>query len=127
MGAGRKNLKHGPVTGVENSKERFDLDRRARLFLCLAAVAEGTVISYGALAAQAGLPRGARWAGRALRELPPGSTLPWHRVLRSDGHLGLPGAAGDRQRKALLAEGHRLTPTARGWRLVPPIAWSPYA
>ena len=54
-------------------------------------MAEGTVISYGALAVQAGVPRGARWAGRELRQLPPGSELPWHRVLRSDGFLGLLG------------------------------------
>lgn len=127
MGAGRGNLKQGPVTGVANTANSFDLEQRDRLFLCLAAVAEGTVISYGALAAQAGVPRGGRWAGRELRQLPQGSALPWHRVLRSDGFLGLPGSAGDRQRKALLAEGHRLTATARGWRLVPPIAWSPYA
>ena len=127
MGAGSGNLKRRPVNRVADGTDSFELDRKARLYLCLAAVAEGTVISYGALAAQAGVPRGARWAGRELRQLPKGSALPWHRVLRSDGFLGLPGSAGDRQRKALLAEGHRLRATARGWRLVPPIAWSPYA
>ncbi|MED5442807.1 MAG: MGMT family protein [Pseudomonadales bacterium] len=115
------------MSRVADDADSFELDPKARLYLCLAAVAEGTVISYGALAAQAGVPRGARWAGRELRQLPQGSELPWHRVLRSDGFLGLPGTAGDRQRKALLAEGHRLTSTARGWRLVAPIAWSPYA
>jgi methylated-DNA-protein-cysteine methyltransferase-like protein len=127
MGAGSENLKRRPVSKVADDADSFELDPKARLYLCLAAVAEGTVISYGALAAQAGVPRGARWAGRELRQLPQGSELPWHRVLRSDGFLGLPGTAGDRQRKALLAEGHRLTSTARGWRLVAPIAWSPYA
>jgi methylated-DNA-protein-cysteine methyltransferase-like protein len=115
------------VNNVADGRDSFELDPKARLYLCLAAVAEGTVISYGALAAQAGVPRGGRWAGRELRQLPQGSALPWHRVLRSDGFLGLPGAAGDRQRKALLAEGHRLMATARGWRLVSPIAWSAYA
>ena len=127
MGAGPGNLKRRPVNRVADSTDSFELDPKARLYLCLAAVAEGTVISYGALAAQAGVPRGARWAGRELRQLPQGSALPWHRVLRSDGFLALPGSAGDRQRKALLAEGHHLKATARGWRLVPPIAWSPYA
>jgi methylated-DNA-protein-cysteine methyltransferase-like protein len=127
MRAGRGNLKRRPVNNVADSRDSFEIDPKARLYLCLAAVAEGTVISYGALAAQAGVPRGGRWAGRELRQLPQGSALPWHRVLRSDGFLGLPGAAGDRQRKALLAEGHRLMATARGWRLVSPIAWSAYA
>ena len=84
------------------------------------------VISYGALAAQAGVPRGARWAGRVLRHLPTDSTLPWYRVLRGDGTLGLTGAAGARQRDALVQEGHRLESTTRGWRLARPIPWSPY-
>lgn len=107
--------------------EKGELEAKERLYLCLDAVAEGTVISYGALAAQAGVPRGGRWAGRVLRQLPKGSTLPWHRVLRSDGTLGLTGSAADRQRAALLAEGHRLETTAQGWRLARPVAWSPYA
>ena len=108
-------------------EEKAELEAAERLYLCLDAVAPGTVISYGALAAQAGVPRGARWAGRVLRHLPADSTLPWYRVLRSDGTLGLTGPAADRQRAALLAEGHRLEMRAQGWRLARPIAWSPYA
>ncbi len=107
--------------------KKGELDAAQRLYLCLDAVAAGTVISYGALAAQAGVPRGGRWAGRVLRELPKDSTLPWYRVLRSDGTLGLTGPAGARQREALLQEGHRLETTTQGWRLARPIAWSLYA
>lgn len=107
-------------------EEKAELEAAERLYLCLDAVAPGTVISYGALAAQAGVPRGARWAGRVLRHLPADSTLPWYRVLRGDGTLGLTGAAGARQRDALVQEGHRLESTTRGWRLARPIPWSPY-
>ena len=62
MGAGSENLKRRPVSRVADDADSFELDPKARLYLCLAAVAKGTVISYGALAAQAGVPRGARWA-----------------------------------------------------------------
>jgi len=47
-------------------------------------------MSYGELARLAGLGRAARWVGRVLARLPADSRLPWHRVVRSDGRLGLP-------------------------------------
>ncbi len=58
-------------------------------------------------AALAGLGRGARLVGRWLGQLPEGSSLPWHRVLNSQGKLSL-GAntpAGREQRARLSAEG----------------------
>src|SRR5690606_10628515 len=49
----------------------------------VAAVPPGKVASYGQIAALAGHPRHSRYVGKVLRELPPGSTLPWHRILRA--------------------------------------------
>lgn len=73
----------------------------------LSSIPAGRVCSYGVLASLAGLGRGARLAGRWLGELPPGSTLPWHRVVNSQGRLSLPAdsPAGQEQFQRLVAEG----------------------
>jgi len=78
-----------------------------RIYAAIAAIPAGRVASYGAIAARAGLPRRARMVGRALRETPDDMTLPWHRVLRADGRIGLPpGSAGFREQcRRLRAEG----------------------
>lgn len=78
-----------------------------RIYAAIAAIPAGRVASYGAIAMRAGLPRRARMVGRALRETPDGMALPWHRVLRADGRIGLPaGSAGFREQcKRLRAEG----------------------
>jgi methylated-DNA-protein-cysteine methyltransferase-like protein len=97
--------------------------RRTALYLTLAQVPEGRVVSYGQLAELAGLGRAARWVGRALSQLPEGSSLPWHRVLGADGRLSLPvgSASGDEQRARLRAEGltitnNRVDIRRHGWR-----------
>ncbi|MCB1606915.1 MAG: MGMT family protein [Xanthomonadales bacterium] len=69
----------------------------------LQAVPAGTVISYGALAARCGRPRGARWAARCLAQLPDGHRLPWHRVVRADGRIAFPvGSTGYKRQCQLL-------------------------
>ena len=45
------------------------------------------MISYGAVADRAGLPGYARYVGYTLKHLPPESSLPWHRVINSEGSL----------------------------------------
>jgi|SRR5690242_21814061 methylated-DNA-protein-cysteine methyltransferase related protein len=52
-------------------------------------IPEGSVASYGELAARAGLPGRARLVGRILGEMPD-AKLPWHRVLRADGRIAFP-------------------------------------
>lgn len=64
----------------------------------VACVPAGRVASYGQVAQETGLPRRARLVGRALRNLPEGSWIPWQRVLRSDGRLAF---ADDDPRHAL--------------------------
>lgn len=77
------------------------------IFLALASVPAGKVVTYGQLAAMAGLPRAARLAGRALRDLPTGTNLPWHRVINAQGRISLPeGSEGQHRQQTLLeAEG----------------------
>lgn len=64
--------------------------RKEAIFLALAQIPKGKVITYGNLAKLAGMPNGARLAGRLMCELPEGSKLPWHRVINSQGKLSLP-------------------------------------
>ena len=97
--------------------------RREALYLTLAQVPAGTLISYGQLAALAGLGRAARWVGRTLSQLPADSSLPWHRVIAASGRLSLPAdsPAGAEQRARLHAEGIDLTNDRvnlriHGWR-----------
>ena len=97
--------------------------RRAALYLVLAEVPPGKVVSYGELAALAGLGRAARWVGRTLGQLPQDTRLPWHRVLGAGGRLSLAAGtpSGDEQRARLRAEGltirnDRVDMRRHGWR-----------
>ena len=85
----------------------------------------GKVVSYGELAAMAGLGRAARWVGRLMSQLPDGTSLPWHRVLGAGGRISLPvgSPSGDEQRARLRGEGisilnNRVDIQRHGWRPV---------
>lgn len=65
-------------------------NHRAAVYLALASVPAGRVVTYGQLAQMAGLPRAARLVGTLLRDLPEGSELPWHRVVNAQGKISLP-------------------------------------
>ena len=52
-------------------------------------IPRGRVATYGQVAAAAGLPQAPRVAGYALHALPPGSPVPWHRVVAAGGRLSL--------------------------------------
>jgi methylated-DNA-protein-cysteine methyltransferase-like protein len=77
------------------------------IYLALASVPAGRVVTYGQLAAMAGLPRAARLAGRALKDLPEGTELPWHRVINAQGRISLPenSASYQEQKRRLQLEG----------------------
>ena len=75
------------------------------VYTLVANVPHGHVASYGQIARLAGFPRHARFVGRLMSKLPDGSQLPWWRILRSDGALGLTGADAERQRVRLEQEG----------------------
>jgi methylated-DNA-protein-cysteine methyltransferase-like protein len=77
------------------------------IYLALASVPAGRVVTYGQLAAMAGLARAARLAGRALRDLPEGTELPWHRVINAQGRISLPedSSSYQEQKRRLAMEG----------------------
>jgi methylated-DNA-protein-cysteine methyltransferase-like protein len=62
----------------------------ALILQVVAAIPAGAVASYGQIAWLAGLGRAARRVPGALRRADDGKSVPWHRVLRSDGKPGLP-------------------------------------
>ncbi len=50
-------------------------------------VPSGKVASYGQIADLAGLPGRARMVGRAMATNPNDLTIPWHRIMRSNGKI----------------------------------------
>ena len=60
-----------------------------RILAAIRAVPRGQVAGYGEIARRAGLPGRARQVARLLSENDDAS-LPWHRVLRSDGRIAFP-------------------------------------
>ena len=56
-----------------------------RIWETILEIPKGSVANYGQIAEIAGIPRGARQVGYALRHTPKDLELPWHRVLTSSG------------------------------------------
>ena len=77
-----------------------------RILAAIRAIPRGEVAGYGHVARRAGLPGRARLVARLLAGNED-ATLPWHRVLRSDGRIAFPpGSKGHReQARRLRAEG----------------------
>jgi len=84
--------------------------RFERIWDTIREVPSGSVASYGQVAEIAGIPRGARLVGHALRNLPAGHEVPWHRVITASGRIAFPpdspGYA--EQRSRLMMEGVRV-------------------
>jgi methylated-DNA-protein-cysteine methyltransferase related protein len=81
-----------------------------RILAVIRALQPGETVGYGQVARRAGLPGRARLVARLLSQnTEPG--LPWHRVLRSDGRIALPGGSPGHaeQCRRLRAEGVRVT------------------
>ena len=52
-------------------------------------VPKGKVVTYGQIAAMAGLPRHARFVGYVLKGMDDTTEVPWHRVINSQGKISL--------------------------------------
>ena len=64
------------------------------LWNTIAGIPRGQVATYGDVAVMAGLPRShARRTAYALRHVPEGMDLPWHRVLGAGGKIVFPKAS----------------------------------
>ena len=84
-----------------NSQQRIE-----RIWVTVCDIPAGSVASYGQIAEIAGILRGARQVGYALRKLPSNSEVPWHRVIQSSGRIAFEkgGRAYNRQSKRLIME-----------------------
>ncbi|MDM7914008.1 MAG: MGMT family protein, partial [Candidatus Eisenbacteria bacterium] len=83
-----------------------------------ARIPRGRVATYGLLAELAGLPRQPRLAGYAMRHVPDGSGVPWHRVINARGEISrrasaFPGEGESLQRILLEREGIRFDASGR--------------
>ena len=79
-----------------------------RIWATVDCIPRGRVATYGQVAREAGLPGRARQVGYALRHLPPGTELPWHRVVNARGEISVRSATGGvsrEQRGRLAREG----------------------
>jgi methylated-DNA-[protein]-cysteine S-methyltransferase len=101
-------------------RREFDLplDRRLmgdfmrRVLTATATIPFGSVSTYGAVAREAGSPRGSRAAGNALGSNPMPIVIPCHRVLHADGGIG--GYTGGLERKRTLLELESAQPRLAG-------------
>ena len=71
-------------------------------------IPRGAVISYQALGAAVGAPKGARAVGNALHNNPVPIYVPCHRVITSDGRVGGYGGGASRKLQLLRSEGFEL-------------------
>lgn len=76
-----------------------------RILAEIKAIPYGSVSSYRDIAIRAGIINGARQVSRALHGLSDKYALPWWRVIRSDGKIGLTGAGKNEQIRLLRLEG----------------------
>jgi methylated-DNA-protein-cysteine methyltransferase-like protein len=65
-----------------------------KIYAVIRRVPRGKVVTYGQVAALAGLPKRARLVGSALREAPEGADLPWQRVINAGGKVSSRGGLG---------------------------------
>ncbi len=79
---------------------------RERIYAVVDSIPPGKVATYGQVAGEAGLGRGARQVGATLGTLPGGRDIPWFRVVNSKGRISPRPSGGEREQRRLLeAEG----------------------
>lgn len=108
-------------------------ETQQKIWRTVTRIPAGQVATYGQVAREAGLGRRARMVGRALRALPEGSGIPWHRVVNARGEISLPAASdsGREQRRRLesegvVFEGGRIDLKRFRWRLsMDELLWGP--
>jgi len=84
-------------------------DNTRKIIEQILAVPRGKVSSYGAVAAKAGLPNGARQVVRTLHSMSEKYALPWHRIVRADGRIALEGEGKALQITLLRGEGVKVS------------------
>jgi len=81
-----------------------------RIIEVIRGIRKGQVLSYGEVGRRAGFGNGARMVARILHSSSEKRSLPWHRVVNSQGKISLTGDACDLQRALLENEGIEFGP-----------------
>ena len=89
------------------------------IYQVISQIPHGRVASYGDVAKMAGLPGYARYVGYLLKSVPTDTSLPWHRVVRSDGTI--PQETIIKQKPKLMAEKVVL----KGQKVSQALFWNP--
>ena len=84
-------------------------DSTQKIIQQILAVPKGKVSSYRDIALKAGIPNGARQTVRVLHSMSEKHNLPWYRIIRSDGTIGLEGEGKAMQIKLLRNEGVKVS------------------
>jgi len=93
------------VNDESNDSGSKESSSKEKIYGVLNMIPAGSVASYGQVAKLAGLPGAARLVGTVLRQLPHDTTLPWHRVLKSNGQIAFPvGTTQFNRQKTLLQD-----------------------
>lgn len=83
---------------------RFGLtELEVRMIEAVRTIPYGETASYREIAELAGYPRAPRAAGAACARGPLSIVVPYHRVIRSDGSIGMYGELGEERKRRLLA------------------------
>ena len=64
-----------------------------QVYELVAQIPYGKVMTYGQIAVLLGRPTAARAVGYALHQLPPGTNIPWQRVINAQGKISPRGAS----------------------------------
>jgi methylated-DNA-protein-cysteine methyltransferase-like protein len=80
----------GKRRGRANPQRSEDNPALQAIWDVVAQLPRGRVSTYGDVAREAGLPCRARQAGYALKHMPRGMHLPWHRVVGAGGKIVFP-------------------------------------
>ncbi|MGL5047250.1 MAG: MGMT family protein [Shewanella sp.] len=72
---------------LANQPQAMDWSPMTKICHIVAMIPQGKVSSYGKIADYAGLPGRARYVSKALKIAPAHLSLPWHRVLNSQGKI----------------------------------------
>lgn len=94
-----------------------------RIYGVVRRIPRGSVATYGQVAELAGLPGHARQVGYALHALPPGSTVPWHRVVNAQGGVSPRSVPGHDLDQQLRLDGEGVGFDARGRVVLAKYRW----
>lgn len=96
-----------------------------RIYAVVRRIPRGRVATYGQVASLAGLRGHARQVGYALYALPPGTVVPWHRVVNARGGISVRAVLGGELVQQLLLEQEGISLDARGRVALDRVQWKP--